>query len=348
MNIAGLDIDSHHLPYIVAELSANHGGDLALAEDMCLAARDAGADAVKIQCFTADEMCFRSETIVDHGLWKGENLYELYKKGETTRDFVADLFHFAKKNNISLFSSVFSREGVDFVHNLGAPAIKIASFELTDIPLITYAASKGLPMVISTGMGSNKEIIHAIQAYHKGSQGKVGRNLALLHCISNYPANPSEINLPALGVLAELMGGRHVVGFSDHSHGFGSAVAAVAFGASIIEKHFIMDRSLGGLDADFSLEPREFSLLVRSCRDAWLAIQSRPGHRESGMKRYRRSVFAVAPISAGEPFSTLNCRILRGEFGVSPSSYTCILQARATQDIAAGTPLQREMVSSLC
>ena len=348
MKIADRLIDVFHPPYVIAELSANHRGDIKLAEDTIIAAADCGASAVKIQCYEADEMAFNGDLLVEDGPWAGQRLYDLYKEAETPYKMVKEIFKFARKNRITLFASIFSPKGADLVAELGAPAIKIASFELTDTPLIEYAASKALPMIISTGMGTGPEIIAAIHAYNKGSVGGIGRNLALLHCISSYPASPGDVNLPMLGTISELVGGRHVVGFSDHTMGVGTAVAAVAFGASIIEKHFILDRSLGGPDASFSMEPADFSRFSVAIREAWQAIQPRKGSLpRPAMASYRRSLQAVCPIRAGEAISQANCRILRGGCGVAPSFYPLALEGFARQDIPQGAPILSEMVSSL-
>src|SRR6266702_2029488 len=279
MKIGNRNIGPEYPPFIISELSGEHKGSLERGYEMIHAAHKAGADAIKLQCYTADTLTFpgtSDEFKITEGPWAGRTLYELYKETETPRDMLAKMIRFGQKRNITIFASVFSLEDVDFVVNLGVPAIKIASFELTDLPLIWKCASTGLPVIISTGMGTTQEIKDAINA-HRIRRPHPGNNLALLHCISSYPALPSEANLPALGPLANLIGvnyGIGTVGFSDHSLGVGVAVAAVSFGASIVEKHFTLDRSAGGPDAGFSLEPSEFSLLVRTCKEAWQAIQT--------------------------------------------------------------------------
>lgn len=349
MQIAKRKIGPDHLPYIVAEIGANHSGSLGLAMDSIIAAIDAGASACKIQCYTADTITFkgdRDEYIVKSGPWKGQHLHDLYKSAETPPSMVSALFDFAKKNKITLFASVFDFSGVDLVVSLGAPAIKVASFEIVDTPLIGYAARTGLPMIISTGMATTKEIMDAANTFYRERLLPEGQ-LALLHCISNYPAKAAEANLPALGPLSELLGKRHVVGFSDHTLGIGSAVAAVVYGASIIEKHFILDRSHGGPDSSFSLEPSEFAQLTKACKEAWQAIQWAPQKLQPNLQ-YRKSVHVTADISSGDSFSTDNCRILRPASGLSPSFYPTILAGVATCDLKAGTPLKSEMVSTLC
>lgn len=340
-------IGPHVGPYIVAEIGANHNGSAQEGYRLIEAAADCGADAVKIQCYTADSICINAGHVVQSETWKGQDLHALYKSAETPPKLAKDMFLFARKHNVTLFSSVFDFDTVDFVSRLGMPAIKIASFELVDTPLIEYAAKTGLPMIISTGMGSSKEVMDAINAYNFGN-GFSGKeyNLALLHCVSSYPANPRETNLPALGPLSSLLGGRHVVGFSDHTLGFGSAVGAVAFGASIIEKHFILDRSSGGPDASFSMEPSDFSALVTACNEAWQAIQ--PSASPVPNLSYRKSIFAVEDVACGDTYSTQNCRILRPALGLPPCFYPRVLGAVALRDVKAGTPLSSELVSSLC
>lgn len=351
MKIANREIDPSHPPYIVAEIGCNHGGSVMEGFRLINAAKSAGANAVKIQCYTADTITYRGdgdEFKIRKGPWKGQTLHELYKKAETPPEMVKILSEYANSIKIPLFASVFDFSGVDLVHYLGLPAIKIASFELVDTPLIQMAASTGLPMIISTGMGSSEEIVDAINAYNHGRPGEP--NFALLHCISSYPASPQEANLSALGPLSALSGGHHVVGFSDHTLGFGTAVAAVAFGASIIEKHFIMDRSDGGPDSHFSMEPAEFAQLVKSCREAWQSIQPvlRPLHQVQAQNlTYRKSIYLVKDVSSGDSFSKDNCRILRPAYGLAPKFYPSVLAGVANRDLKAGTPLLASMVSTL-
>jgi N-acetylneuraminate synthase len=335
---------------MIAEISANHNGSLIEAKKLIQAAADCGADAVKIQCYTADSLTFRGEGdefIVRGGPWNGKSLYDLYKSAETPPLMARELFRYAQNNKIELFSSVFDFDAVDLVVELGAKCIKIASFELIDFPLIQYAASKGLPMIISTGMGTRSEIGDAVNAFHRYSA--IPDHLGLLHCVSEYPASPAEANLPALGPLSTLLGGRHVVGLSDHTLGVGVSCAAVAFGATIIEKHLCLDRSNGGPDAGFSLEPVEFATLVKTCQEAWQATRSGvPRAHGPSYLGYRKSLYVVRDLSAGDSFSKENVRIIRPARGLAPRFYQSVLAGVATQDLRAGTPLRREMVSSLC
>ena len=344
MKIADRDIGPGFPPYIISEISANHNGSAQEGFRLLEAAADCGASACKIQCYTAEELAFPSNEKIKDGNWRGYSLYELYSKAQTPPKLVKDLFNYSLKNKITIFASVFSLEGVSVVVELGAPAIKIASFELVDLPLIQRAAETGLPMIISTGMGSTGEIIDAINTVYKVSTKR--DNLALLHCISSYPASASEANLPALGPLSSLLGGSHVVGFSDHTLGIGTACAAVSLGASLIEKHFIIDRNSGGPDASFSMEPSEFSRLVVACNEAYEAIKPRLPVQSPNLS-YRKSLFVVQDVSCGDSFSSKNVRALRPSSGLSPKFYPSVLAGVATQDLKAGCPLHSYMVSTL-
>lgn len=353
MKIAGRRISADDPPYIVAEISANHCGRLNLAKDHVLAAiKEAGADAVKIQCYSADEICAKSSITVKGGLWDGENLYELYKRAETPLPAAIEILDYAKSKGIVCFPSVFNIMDIDVMVAMGVPALKIASFEITDIPLITHAAATDLPIIMSLGTSpSRQQIGDAVAAVLRGRNDKFNDDLALLHCVSNYPAQASDANLPILGQLANLYGGKsHVVGFSDHTLGSGTACAAVAFGACIIEKHFILDRSLDSPDASFSLEPSEFSLMAAACRDAWHATRSHQSQTDcpdQAASFYRRSIWTLKNVASGEKFSPSNVGILRPASGLEPSLYGSVLAGAATRDLRAYTPLSSEMVSSL-
>ncbi len=348
MKIDNRNIGPDFPPYIIAEIGANHNGSVADGKRLINAAIDAGASAIKLQCYTADKLTFRGEGEefkIMEGPWKGQTLHELYKKAESPRNLVKELLLYGQTRDKTIFSSVFTLEDVEFLAELGVPAFKIASFELTDLPLIQEVAKTDLPTIISTGMGSTEEIIDSINAFNYFSVKP--ENLTLLHCVSSYPALPREANLPALGPLSTLGEGCHVVGLSDHSLGVGIASAAVAFGASIIEKHFTLDRSSGGPDSGFSLEPHEFSLLVMTCNEAWQAIQTDSHPKASPNLAFRKSLYAVCDISAGERFCKENVRAIRPAAGLAPRFYQTVLAGVATQDIKAGTPLLSSMVSAL-
>jgi len=351
MKIDGKHIGPNVPPFIIAEIGANHNGSVAEGKRLINAAIDTGASAIKLQCYTADKLTFRgegNEFKIMEGPWKGQSLHELYTKAETPRNLLKELLLYGQSKGMTTFSSVFALEDVDFLAELGVPAFKIASFELTDLPLIWESAATGLPLIISTGMGTTQEIKDAINAY-RIRRPHPGNNLALLHCISSYPALPSEANLPALGPLANLLADNHecAVGLSDHSIGVGIAAAAVAFGASIIEKHFTLNRNSGGPDSGFSLEPAEFFNLVRTCNEAWQAIQTDSAPKKSPNLAFRKSLYAVREISAGERFCKENVRSIRPAAGLAPKFYQSVLAGVATQDIKAGTPLHSSMVSVL-
>lgn len=348
MKIDGRLIGQDHEPYFISELSGEHRGNVKRGYEMIDAAVAAGADAIKLQCYTADTLTFRGdgkEFKIMEGPWAGRTLHDLYSEAQTPREMVAKLVEYGQERGITIFSSVFSLEDVKFVVSLGVPAIKIASFELTDIPLIQEASKTGLPMIISTGMGTGSEIKEAMQAYTLC--GKL-ENLGLLHCISEYPAHPMDANLPALGPLSELMGGKHAVGLSDHSLGVGVSAGAVAFGASIIEKHFCLERARGGPDSGFSLEPHEFGAMVKTCKEVWHATRpTAPVARPMNLA-FRKSLYVVQDVTSGQAFSPDNVRSIRPANGLPAKLYQSVLAGVATQDLKAGTPLQREMVSSLC
>lgn len=348
MKIDGRLIGPEHHPYLIAEISGEHLGSAKRGCLMIDEAQKAGADAIKLQCYSATTLTFRGEGDefkIMEGPWAGQTLHELYTQTETPRNLLSKLIKHAQSAGITAFSSVFSLEDVDFLADLGVPAFKIASFELTDLPLIQAVGKTGLPAIISTGMGSTEEITDSINSYNTLS-GKPDQ-LGVLHCISSYPAPPSAANLPALGPLSELLGGRHVVGLSDHSLGVGVSAAAVAFGASIIEKHFTLNRTMGGPDAAFSLEPAEFRLLVNTCREAWQAIQPHQAPVRENVQ-FRKSLYVVKDVACGEAFSCENVRSIRPAAGLPPKFYQSVLAGVATQDLRAGTPISRQMVSTLC
>ena len=349
MQISGRNIGPGFSPYIVAELGSSHHGSLSEGKKLIDAAIKAGADAIKLQAYTADKLTFRGEGDefkIMEGPWAGRTLHDLYSEAQTLNDLLAKLIAYGQKKGITIFASVFDLDGVDFLADLGVECFKIASFELTDIPLIEKAAACDLPMIISTGMGSTKEITDAMNAFYKHSSRP--DQLGILHCISSYPASPSEANLPALGPLSTLLGGRHVVGLSDHSLGVGVSAGAIAFGACMVEKHFCLGRNSGGPDSGFSLEPDEFSLLVRTCKEAWQAIQSSPPKKAPPNLKFRKSLYAVQDVASGSPFSKENCRAIRPASGLPPCFYQSVLAGVATRDLKAGTPLDSSAVSTLC
>lgn len=331
--------------FVVAEVSANHGGRIETARAIIEAAAKAGADAVKLQTYTPDTLtidcgkeCFR---LGAGSPWAGRTLYELYEEAHTPWEWHAELKELAESLGLILFSTPFDDTAVDFLENLGTPIHKIASFELNDLPLLRKVASTGKPVIASTGTASLDEIDEAVATLRQGGAGPIG----LLKCTSAYPARPEEMNLCLIPFLSERYG--LPVGLSDHSLGSTVAIAAVALGASIIEKHLTLSRSDGGPDAAFSMEPDEFSGMVGAIRDAERsvgAISFDSGAGEQGNRQLRRSLFVVADMRAGEVFSMVNVRIIRPGYGLAPKYIEQILGRRATRDIQRGTPLAWELV----
>lgn len=345
ITIAGRAIGSAHPPYVIAELSANHLGRLDRALDLIEIAARSGADAVKLQTYRADTITIDHdgpEFMLHGGLWDGRRLFELYEEAHTPWEWHEELFAKAKACGITMFSSPFDPTAVELLEKLGAPAYKIASFEIVDLPLIELCASTGKPLIISTGMASRIEIGEAVNAAMRGGRG----GLALLHCTSGYPTPFTDADLRTIPDLQRAFG--VPVGLSDHTHGVSSPVAAIALGASIIEKHFTHSRSEGGPDSAFSLEPDELGELARVCRNAWEALGSVRTHRaesESEYAKYRRSLYVVADVAAGETLTGKNVRSIRPGLGLPPKHLPEILGRSARRAIARGTPLSWDMLA---
>ena len=341
--IAGRPIGPGHPPYVIAEMSGNHNGDINRAFALLEAAKKAGADAVKLQTYTADTITidhngpgFR----IEGGLWDGRTLYDLYREAHTPWDWHPQLFARAREFGIAVFSSPFDPTAIDFLETLGAPAYKIASFEIVDLPLIQRAAKTGKPLIISTGIASLGEIGEAVEA----ARAAGGRKIALLHCTSGYPTPPEDSNLRTIPHLADAFG--VVAGLSDHTLGTAVPVAAVALGANLIEKHFTLDREADVrnkvVDADFSLNPDELARMVIDCRTAWTAlgkVSYQVEASEKGNKAFRRSLYAVKDIPAGAPLTADNVRSIRPGYGLPPKHLREVLGRRAGRAIARGTPL---------
>ncbi|MGN6422194.1 MAG: pseudaminic acid synthase [Asticcacaulis sp.] len=343
VTIAGRKIGADHEPYIICELSGNHNGSLDRALQLVDAAAATGCDAIKLQTYTADTITMESdrpEFFIHGGPWDGYSLHKLYQEAHTPWDWHAALFERAKSHGVTIFSSPFDDTAVYLLESLGAPAYKIASFELVDLPLVAYAASKGKPLIMSTGMANASEIEAAVQTARKFGSGEI----ILLHCVSNYPADITDAHVrtvPDLGAKYAC-----VPGLSDHTHGVAASVAAIALGGAVIEKHFTLARADGGPDASFSLEPQEFAALVRDCKDAWKAL----GHvhydtlgTEAGSKTFRRSLYVVRDVKAGEPLSKDNIRSIRPGLGLPPARLWSVLGKSATRDLQRGEPLQDDM-----
>lgn len=345
ITIAGRPIGPKHPPYVIAELSANHNGDLSRAIAILDAAKACGADAVKIQTYTADTItidCDGPDFRIKGGLWDGRRLYELYQEAQTPWEWHEALFAHARKIGIPLFSTPFDFTAIDLLERLDAPAYKIASFEAIDLPLIARAARTNKPLIVSTGMADFAEIGEAVACARANGAG----GLALLHCVSAYPAPPEQANLRTIADLARSFDA--VAGLSDHTLGIAVAVAAVAAGASVIEKHFTLSRADGGPDSAFSLEPSELKQLTESCRAAWAALGRVSYERQEAEKAnmaFRRSLYAVVDICEGELLTDANVRSIRPGFGLPPKHLPDVLGRRAKRAIPRGAALKWDMLS---
>ena len=345
IQIAGRLIGQKYAPYIIAELSANHNGKLDIAMKIIEEAKKSGADAVKLQTYTADTITLNSdaeEFQIHGGLWDGKTLYELYKEAHMPWDWHKPLFEHAHKLGITIFSSPFDNTAVDLLEDLNAPAYKIASFEAVDLPLIKYVASTGKPMIISTGMANAEEIQEAIDAAREGGC----KELAILHCVSGYPAPAEDYNLRTIPDMIERFG--LVTGLSDHTLDNSTAIASVALGASIIEKHFTLNRNGGGPDDSFSLEPAELSALCRDAKTAWKAMGNVDYGRKSseqGNIQFRRSLYFVKDLQVGEVITPDSIRSVRPGFGISPKYLNDLIGRPVVRDVRYGTPCKWDLIN---
>ncbi|EHW0693042.1 pseudaminic acid synthase [Vibrio parahaemolyticus] len=339
MKIANRDIGKGHRPYIIAEMSGNHNGDITRAIELIKAAKDAGADAVKLQTYTADTITINhdsEEFMIRGGLWDGSKLYDLYEQAHTPWDWHKTLFDEAEKLGITIFSSPFDHTAVDFLESLNAPAYKIASFELIDLPLIRKVAATGKPMIMSTGNANLAEIEEAVAA----AKAAGAIDIVLLHCTSGYPTPASQANISTMAVMRDAFDVE--VGLSDHTMDIGVSVAAVALGACVIEKHFTLARADGGPDSAFSLEKEELKSLVTNCNMAFESI-GKPNfistEVELQTKVHRRSLYVVKDIKKGEVFTEEHVRSIRPGNGILPKFLDDVIGAKATENVSFGTPL---------
>ncbi len=340
MKIGNFDLEKDGT-YIIAELSANHGGKIEIAKETIKVAKEIGVDAIKLQTYTADTItlnCKKPKFMANpDGLWAGKNLYELYKEAFTPWEWQPKLKKYAEELGLICFSSPFDKTAVDFLEKMNVPAYKIASFEITDIPLIEYAAQKGKPVIISTGIATLADIEGAVNACRR-----MGNNdIAILKCTSSYPAPIEEANLLTIPNLKETFG--VTVGLSDHTMGHSAAIAAVALGAKIIEKHFIIDRKIGGPDSAFSMEPAEFKQMVNSIREVEKALGKVNYSLTPKVEKSRvfaRSLFIVKDVKAGEIITEENVKSIRPGYGLHPKYYKAILGKTFRKSIEKGTPLE--------
>ena len=347
IEIAGRAIGPGYPPYIIAELSACHNGQLKNALKLIELAKLAGADAVKIQTYRPDTITMyskREEFKINGGLWDGQYLYQLYESAYTPWEWHLDLFDKAAKVGITLFSSPFDSTAVDLLESLNTPAYKIASFELVDLPLIARVAQTGKPILMSNGMASLHEIDEAIECARSNGASEI----ALLHCVSGYPAPSKDYNLMTIPDLAAHTG--LPIGLSDHSIGNITSICAVSLGACIIEKHFTLDRNAGGPDDSFAIEPEELSDLckeARSANDAIGSVHYGPVESESSNLLFRRSLFVTRDIKAGEKLTNENVRSIRPGNGLPPKHLPEVLGRRAARELSAGTPLEWDALSPI-
>ena len=343
--IDGATVGIGHAPYIVAEMSANHNGDIDTAFKIIAAAKASGADAIKLQTYTADTLTLESshpDFVIKGGLWNGSTLYDLYDKAHTPWAWHKDLFAFARELDISIFSSPFDYTAVDLLEGLGAPAYKIASFEAVDLPLIEYVASTKKPLIISTGLCNFDEISEAVEA----AQSAGCEELIVLHCVSGYPAPATDYNLKTITDLREQFS--VPVGLSDHTLDNSAAIAAVSLGACFIEKHFTLDREAGGPDDSFSLEPEGLKNLSEMANTAFLALGRVNYSTKSSEKSnliFRRSLYVTCDMIKGEAFSPQNVRSVRPGNGLPPKMLPDILGKTAAKDISRNTPLSLDLIS---
>jgi len=339
MKIGTFQIDKTSKVFIIAELSANHNGSMDVALETIKAAKRAGADCIKLQTYTADTLtidCNKDDFLIKGTIWEGKNFYQLYQEAYTPWEWHETLFNAAAAEGLICFSSPFDKTAVDFLENLNVPAYKIASFEITDIPLIELVASKGKPVIISTGIATTEDIELALDACHRMGN----YDIALLKCTSSYPAPINEANLIMVKDLAERY--NVISGLSDHTLGSTAPVVATCFGAKIIEKHFILDRSIGGPDASFSMNEEEFTRMVKAVREAESAIgvvDYQLTDKQIKGKDFCRSLYVVENINEGELFTEKNIKSIRPGFGLHPKFYHEVLGTKAKTDFTKGNRL---------
>lgn len=346
VRIGDREVGAHAEPYIIAEMSGNHDGSLDKALEIVRAAAQAGAHAVKLQTYTADTITIDVDSpdfrlSDDHELWGGRSLYDLYEEAHTPWDWHEPIFSLARELGMHAFSSPFDPTAVAFLEDLDVPAYKIASSEIVDLPLIRLAAATGKPVIISTGMASMGEIAAAVDAARSTGNDQI----IVLSATTSYPADPRQSNLRGLPLLSGAF--QVPVGLSDHTMGIGAAVAAIAFGASVVEKHVTISREGGGVDSAFSLEPHELALLVSETRTAWQALgEAKIAARESEQEglRFRRSLFVVEDVRAGDPVTVANVRSIRPAGGLAPDLFDLVEGRTFRSDAPKGTPLSWDLV----
>ena len=343
IKILNRPISIKHKPFIIAEMSANHNQSLSNALKIIDKAKQAGVDAIKIQTYTPDTLTIKSSrkefTITDKSsIWYNQNLYNLYKKAYTPWDWHQKIFDYSKKKGLICFSSPFDLSAVEVLKKLNCPAYKIASFEINNLPLIENVAKLNKPLIISTGLATFKEIKNAVMTAKKNGCKKI----ILLKCTSTYPSDPKDSNIITINDLKKQF--KCEVGISDHTKGIGVSVASIAYGSTVIEKHFTLDRKLGGVDSEFSLEPNEMKSLVDEATRAWSSLGKKkygPTKSELNSLKFRKSIFVVKDIKKGEVFCDENIKIIRPNIGLEPKFYKRIIGKIAQKNLKKGTPLKK-------
>lgn len=327
--------------FIIAELSANHGGDIEIAKETIRAIKRSGADAVKLQTYTADTLTLdvkSDDFMINHGTaWDGQYLYDLYKGASLPWDWHAELFKVAKEEGLVCFSSPFDKTAVDYLEKLDCPIYKIASFEIQDIPLIDYVASKGKPMIISTGIATLQDVELAVETCKKAGN----HDITILKCTSAYPADPADANLLTIPDIKKRFNVKS--GLSDHTKGIVAPIVAVSMGASVIEKHFILNKEIGGADAHFSLDEKEFSEMVKAVRQAEImqgVIDYEMTEKKVKSRQFSRSLYIVEDVKKGDVISEKNIRSIRPGYGMHPKYYSLVLGKKFSDDFKKGTALK--------
>ncbi|GAB3578476.1 pseudaminic acid synthase [Calidifontibacter terrae] len=346
IRIAGREIGPDHEPYIIAEMSGNHDGSLDKALDIVRMAAESGAHAIKLQTYKPETITIKSDApdfrlSAGHELWGGRTLWDLYEEAHTPWEWHKPIFELAAELGITCFSSPFDPTAIDLLEDLNTPAYKIASSEIVDLPLIRLAASKGKPIIISTGMASVGEIFAAVQA----ARSTGNEQIVVLACTANYPADPSESNLRGIPVMGNTFG--TLIGYSDHTMGIGAAITAVALGACVVEKHVTLSRADGGVDSAFSSEPEELRMLVEQTKVGWQCLgQPRIGARQQEKEglRFRRSLYVVEDVVAGDPVTAANVRSIRPANGLSPDEFARVEGRTFKHDTPQGTPLSWDLI----
>jgi pseudaminic acid synthase len=344
IKILDREIDNYLSPYVIAEISANHNGSIERAKKTIKAAKSNGADAVKLQTYTPDTMtinCDKSDFRISGGLWDGYKLYQLYNEAHTPFEWHQELFSYAKELDLAIFSTPFDESAVDLLESLNTPAYKIASFELTDLPLLRYIAHTKKPVLMSTGMASEEEIDESVNLLL--SEGC--KELLLFHCISSYPSPIEQANLKKINTLREKY--KIPIGLSDHTMGNIAATVAVSFGACAIEKHFTLDREQKGPDSSFSIEPEELRLLIETSKNTWLSLGNGGYQRSQAEEKnniFRRSLYFVESLSAGEVIHQKHIRRIRPGYGLNPKHYDEIIGKTVKKNVTPGDPVTWEIL----